>query len=318
MQARTLLAAVGFVGLAACSREEAGVAGYPYTVTNYIPAQPGYDKEVLRFFPWEGASVTIALPFRLVRIAFALDGKSIYVTRWSGKYVMDRELPGLSNIEFNPMRMTTVPGTALFVIRSFALSTRQDALIISGRRTEQEETQCGVFEIMLPSGAVKQALKTDCRYHWESFVVSVSPDASQAIATVGDGREFAFHRELIDLVNGTTKSLGSAFPLGAWSPDWKWIAVLENHKLFLVDAHDPSKRRLLGTTTLIEPEWSPDSRFLLLRKYALFKCGFYIDIEPPATLEMLDIGSGERSTIRSSECQLSSGYTGWLRSDMMK
>ena len=267
--------------------------------------------------PSEGSSVTIALPFRLVRIAFALDGKSIYGIRSSGKYGMDRELPGLSKIEFNPMRITTVPGTAPFVIRSFALSTRQDTLVISGRRVDQDETQCGFFEIFLPSGTIKQILKTDCRYRWESFVLSVSPDGSQATATVGDGMDRAFHRELIDLVSGTTKSLGSDFPPGVWSPDWKWIAVLENHKLFLVDAHDPSKRRSLGSTTVIEPEWSPDSRYLLLRKFALFKCGIYFDDEP-ATLEILDINSGKRSTIHSSECQLSTGSTGWLSNEIMK
>jgi hypothetical protein len=314
MPDRALLAAIAFVGLAACSKEQTGVAGYPYAVANYLPAQPGLDKEVLRLFPSEGPSVTITLPFRFVRIAFALDGKSIYGTLWSGKYGIDRELPGLSKIEFSPTRITTVPGTASFVIRSFALSTRQDTLVISGHRADQDETQCGILEVLIPSGTVKQVPKTDCRYH----VLGVSPDGSQAIATVGDGTEFAFHRELIDLASGTTKSFGSEFPLGVWSPDWNWIATIRNHELSIVNAHDPSKRRSLGATTVIEPEWSPDSRYLMLRKYALFKCGFYIDTEPPATLEMLDISSGERSTIRSSECQLSSGYTGWLSNEILK
>jgi hypothetical protein len=126
--------------------------------------------------------------------------------------------------------------------------------------------------------------------------------------------------ELLDLVHGTTTSLGSEFWTGVWSPDGKWIAMLGtgNNKLFLVDARDFSKRRELGDTTGIEPVWSPDSRYLLLWKYYWFKCGFYIDIEPPAALEMLDIKNGKRTAIRSSDCQVDRAQIGWISSEAAK
>jgi WD40 repeat protein len=119
---------------------------------------------------------------------------------------------------------------------------------------------------------------------------------------------------------GTTHVVSKDFWIGVWSPDGKWIAVKANRdrRLFLLDARDFSKRRSLGNTSSSDPEWSPDSRYLLLWKYSLFKCGFFLDIEPPATLEVLDVKTGHRSTIHSSGCQLSFGSTGWLSTDIAK
>ena len=91
-----------------------------------------------------------------------------------------------------------------------------------------------------------------------------------------------------------------------------------NNELFLVDARDFSKRRKLGDANRVAPVWSPDSRYLLLWKYYWFKCGFYIDTEPPAALEMLDIESGRRRTIRSSDCQVDWAQVGWISSDVGK
>lgn len=314
MQARVLLAAIA---LAACSKEETSrVAAYPYTVAAYVPASIRSETDVLRLFPSEGAARTIPLPFRLSSPMFAADGKSIYGTNASGKNGIYRNLPGLSRIEFNPTRITPVPGTAPFIIRSFDVSARQDKVVISGRRTDQDGIYCGVFEIRLPNGSVKQVLQSDCGYQSPWTNLSLSPDGERAVAAVGSNSNHDLHLELIDLIRGTTKSLGRGFWAGVWSPDGNWIAVAWNRKLFLLDAHDFTKRRDLGNTTV--PAWSADSRHLLVLKYASFKCGFYIDVDPPATLEMLEISSGKRSTIRSSKCQLESGSAGWLSSEIMK
>jgi Tol biopolymer transport system component len=316
MQARGLLTVIASLGLGACSTERTEMAASPYRAANYLPAGYGSDRDALKLFPSEGTAVTITLPFRLSGVMFAADGKSVYGVNTSGENGIYQNLPGLSRIGFNPTRIAPVPGTAPFLITTFAVSAREDKLVISGSRSGPDAGGCGVFEIALPAGNVRQVLKSDCS--WD--MLSLSPDGVQAIARVGSNTDHDLRLELIDLIRGTTKSLASGFWIGVWSPDGKWIAALGNgdHKIFLMDAHDLSKRRLLGTTAIRQPEWSPDSRYLLLRKYALFKCGFYIDIDPPATLEMLDIRTGKRSTIRSSDCQLQFGSTGWVSKEIAK
>jgi Tol biopolymer transport system component len=212
-----------------------------------------------------------------------------------------------------------VPGTPGFVVRSFAISGREDKVVISGNREEGSGRRCGLFEILISSGNVRQVLNSDCRYQWTWDHLSLSPDGGQAIATLGSNTDHNLHLELIDLVHGTTRPLSSEFWVGVWSPDGKWIAALanRNRKLFLIDAHDFSKRRDLGGTSGIAPEWSPDSRYLLLWRHEL-RCGIGIDVDTPATLEALDIKSGKRLRIRSSECQLLAGSTGWISSEITK
>jgi hypothetical protein len=109
--------------------------------------------------------------------------------------------------------------------------------------------------------------------------------------------------------------------MGAWSPDGKWIAARESgryDKLFLLDALDFSRRRALGGAIVAEPTWSTDSRYLLLWKDYLFRCGIYPDLEPPATLETLDVQTGKRSAIRTSQCKITGGPTGWISSEIVR
>lgn len=318
MKTRRLLeATTAFFGFMVSSTGQTKVPAYPYRVANFFP---GLDSDALRVFPSDGSMVTIALPFRLGRVMFGPDGKSLYGTNATGRGGVIQESAGLSKVELNPTRSSPVSGTAPFMIKSFAFSVRQDKLIISGNRRETNGSVCGVFEILLPVGNVRQVLKSDCNYQWAWDELSLSPDGALAIATVGSNTDHDLHLDLIDLVRGTTKSLGSEFWMGVWSPNGKWIAVLGNRSrdISLIDPHDLSRRRSLGGTARIKPEWSPDSRYLLLWKYHLFRCGIGIDVEPPATLETLDIESGKRSTIRSSQCQLSLGSTGWVSSEIAK
>jgi hypothetical protein len=122
---------------------------------------------------------------------------------------------------------------------------------------------------------------------------------------------------LIDLARGATKSLGD-LGRATWSPDGKWIAAIEwkRKRLILLDANDFSHRRDLGST--VSAAWSPDSRYLLTWKWHFLKCGIGIDVEPPASLEVLEVASGKRSLIRSSQCQLIAGPIGWFASDIGK
>jgi hypothetical protein len=144
----------------------------------------------------------------------------------------------------------------------------------------------------------------------------LSPDGELAIATVGGDQDEPSHLELIDLVHATTKPISGEVEQGVWSPDGKWIAAFayRNTKIFLIDASDFSKRTDLGSAPWRRPDWSPDSRYLLLWKYQLFRCGVFLDVEGPATLEMLDIQSGRRSTIPNSQCGVEHGWSGWISS----
>jgi len=188
-------------------------------------------------------------------------------------------------------------------------------LVIAGSQRQASGVfNCGVFEILLPAGTLRQVLTSDCRYQWSWDQLSLSPDGKRAVATVGSNATQNLHIEVIDLASGTAKTLSIEFWAGVWSPDGKWIAALGNHSrsLVLIDANNFSKRKNLGTAAAIRPAWSPDSRYLVLWKFSLFRCGFFLDIEPPATAEALDVNSGKRTTIRSSACQLNVGQLGWL------
>jgi hypothetical protein len=316
MRTRALLAAMAFIGVLS-SPGQIKVVGYPYEVANFLD---GPDTDTLRVFPFQGNVVTIPLPVRLGRAIFGPDGRSAFGINAPSKLAHIRQAPGLSKVEFNPIRISPVPGTTPFVIESFAFSARQDKLLISGGRTDANGRSCGVFEILLPVGTVRQVLKSDCRNQWAWDNLSLSPDGEQAVATVDSNAHRDAHLELIDLVHGTVRSLSAEFWIGVWSPDGKRIAVLgkRNHKLFLIDPADFSRRRGFGSTADIRPEWSPDSRYLALWKYRLFRCGISFDVDPPATFETLDIESGKRSTIGSSECQLFVGSTGWARSEIAR
>ena len=285
---------------------------YPYKAAIYLENS---DSEAVKVFPFDGQALTIPLPLCLGRAKFGPDGKSLYGTNLTRlQPYITRPSRGLSRIEFNPTRANMVPGTSTFDIKSFAVAVRQDKVVITGGNGRS----CGVFEILLPAGTSRQVLAYDCSYRWAWDLLSLSPDGEQAVATVGSYSDHDLHLELIDLVHGTTKPFGSTFLVGVWSPDGKWIAITENRteRIFLIDPHSPSHRRSLGSGTSVPPEWSPDSRYLLIWKYSLFRCGFYVDIEAPATLETLDIETGNRSSIRSSQCQLERGTAGWLSGEI--
>jgi hypothetical protein len=316
---RRFLAVMVLIGLMVSCAGQIQVA-YPYRIANYLPADDS-DSDALRVFPSEGQPLTIPLPVCLGRTAFGPDGRSVYGANATRPQPhVTRTTTGLSKVEFNPTRASIVPGTSTFVIKSFAVSVRQDKIIISGSQPGANGRDCGVFEVLLPAGSVRKVLNSDCGYRWAWDDLSLSPHADQAVATVGSNTDHNLHLELIDLVHGTTRPFGSASWIGVWSPDGNWIATLGNpsDRILLIDPNNPSRQRSLGGTAGIRPEWSPDSRYLLVWKYSLFRCGIGIDLEPPATLETLNIESGSRSTVRSSQCQLERGSVGWFSREIAR
>ena len=74
-----------------------------------------------------------------------------------------------------------------------------------------------------------------------------------------------------------------------------------------MDAKNLARRRILGHSEL---NWSPDSLYLLgMKQYD--RCGPYY-----GTLEAINVQTGERTTIKSSECQVNQATTGWVSSDI--
>jgi len=273
----------------------------------------------LVLFPANGAASVINIPFPLWAVKFGGDGRTLYS---SLDYDQRKKLegrPGLVRIDFSPTRSTPVAGTQGFLIKDFAVTQDHRKVVISGNHRDGRVEQCGLFEITVSTGVARHALaEPDCNYRWTWTNLTVSPDGTRAAATYGNTQtDLKYRLDLIDLVQGTTKSLGD-LDRPVWSPDGKWIAAIEwnRRRLILLDASDFTRRRDLGST--IVAAWSPDSRYLAVWGYGSRKCGVGWDVEPPASLEILDVALGKRLLVSSSECQLVTGAIGWISPEIKK
>jgi hypothetical protein len=285
----------------------------PYTVVDC------YNSEGITVYPFDRPSFIIPLPFVPMAVAYGARGDVLYALKWRG--ASPQSGSSILKIEFHPIRTSPLWESSDLQIGAFAVSEREDKLIVAEPHNRGTKT-CSLVEISLPSGISRQALQSsNCSYGAPWKELSLSPDGTHALANVG--RDL----EMIDLVHGTFKSLGRKFSTGrwssgaAWSPDGKRIAVLEsaNHgKLFLLDPKDLSEMGALhGGSHQMTPVWSPDSRYLVRSKLQL-RCGIGIDVDPPFTLEIIDTETGKRAPIRSSICKLQDASVGWLRSDLVR
>jgi hypothetical protein len=283
----------------------------PYTVVDC------HNSQGITVFPFDGPSFIIPLPFVPMAVAYGARGDVLYALKRRG--ASPQSGSSIVKIEFHPIRISPLWESSDFRIGAFAVSEREDKLVVAEPRNLATRT-CNLVEISLPSGSSRQALRSsDCSAAWNE--ISLSPDGLHALANVG--RDL----EMIDLVHGTFKSLGSKFTKGtwsssaAWSPDGNRIVVMESAgrgKLFLLDPTDLSEVGALhGGSHEMTPVWSPDSRYLVRSKLQL-RCGIGIDVDPPFTLEIVDTETGKRSPVRSSICKLQGPSVGWLRSDLVR
>jgi hypothetical protein len=302
LQAFTLLAAIG-----ACEFAPANGQDRDHPVAAYYPAfcsSPGGSVGLLNLevFPDKGEAINISLPFGLGRFTYGPDGRALYGER--------RDKHELYRIDFNPIRASAVPAQAsIKPIHSIAVSAREDRLLISGGYEEGGNQYCGVFEVSLPSGALRSVLQSpDCRYLSAWLDLSLSPDGTQAVAV----HSRSIHSlDLIDIARGQAKSLGTGFMKASWSPDGRWIAALEygsKLRTVLFDARRLSRARSLGES---EVQWSPDSRYLLTVNPR--GCS-----DESGTVQTLDIHTGMKTTIESSKCQVYQPTTGWVSSDIVR
>ena len=129
-----------------------------------------------------------------------------------------------------------------------------------------------------------------------------------------DGKRLVAYRkprlELIDVAQGTIKSLGEDYFAASWSPDGKWLAAVEQagkHRTVLMDAKTLAPMRFLETTT---GQWSPDSHFLLTLDPTF--CSSYF-----STMRLLDISTGKTIAVNSSKCKVNLMTTGWVKTELV-
>jgi len=285
---------------------QTGAAGAdPY---RYSYAQMYMQELILH--PLRGEPVSIHLPFQAHGVQFSPDGRFLYAMEGRARAEAPQSLPGLLKVEFDPIRIKVLPGSDSLRIDSYLVSHDGSKIVIVGSHIGDPKPTCGVFELSLPSGDIRQALQA-CPHGDQ---LSLSRDRNRILANIGHPLERNTGMELIDLAKGTSTQIYKDWWQGAWSPDGKWIAAMTRDKhsrLVLLDPNDFSRRRDLGRGGDF-PEWSPDSRYIQLWKKpwsnGLF-CSFLS--EPiPWTVDTVDVQTGRRKTIPSFRC-FSGGAVGW-------
>jgi WD40 repeat protein len=266
---------------------------YPYrpAFISTISAPPGHTELVV--FPLDGKAFKI--PIRSVAsVFFGPTGRALYGACTPYPAIGDARLK-MATCKIDLKTGSTVPvvgSTGLHGYYASAVSNNEDRMVFLGVGH--------LVELTLPDGKIRTVpLEGAAQYRWTH--VSLSPDGERAVA-VRNGR-----LELIHLSHGITEPLGDEFFIAEWSPDGKWLAAVEKGdagRTILMDATTLTRRRVLGPSEL---DWSPDSRYLLGFK----SCDAYY-----GTLEAIDVGTGERTTIQSSKCQVNQATTGWVSSEI--
>ncbi len=307
LTAATILSSLSGFGLEMCAQQNESPpnAMDSYSVAVYSPGPAFLDLQRLMVYPFRGKPIAIPLPFALSRLTFGPSGEAIY----AGAMIAPRRppKPGIFKVEFNPVRATSVPGSLELGAASMVVSKRQDKIVISGGHGRGSDAVCGIFELSLTNGNLRQVLQeSNCSYTGSWLYLTLSPDGVQAVGI----RE---HRlGVIHLSDGATRFLGYGYDMAAWSPDGKWIAALESsgkERTIIFDASDFSQHRTLEASDVI---WSPDSRYLLVWK-AHAVCGAYL-----GTLETMDVETGKRLPIESSRCQVSESAVGWVSNQVLQ
>lgn len=273
--------------------------GIDYFPANIRPgAYPSRDFKLV-LFP-TGKRLSIHIPFRLEAHAWSPDGMGLYNTASKGS-----EGAYIYKIDFRPVRAgppICPPGLA--AVFDLAVSAKEDRLLVSGRvKADGEAVRCGVFEVRVLEGTIRQILTIshcDALSSWHSL--SLSPKGDRAVA-IGMGRDQQL--AIIDIEKRTTQAIGNGFLDASWSPDGKWIAAFRRRGgTVLIDANNLGKTRKLAESRV---QWSPDSRYLLRVK----ECRFPNAVNSAGTFHAVDVISAKSTTVRGSQCSVE-GAVGWV------
>jgi hypothetical protein len=246
-------------------------------------------------------NLSIRVPENLGPVAFSQDGVAIY-----GVTPGQRPLT-IAEFQLRTRTYKRFDGVAGFDKVRDLLVEPDQAVLISGLYRVGSRFSCGIFEVQLSSGVVRQLLEAGtCRI--ASIFTSVTTAPNELAVGLFEQKFWA-----LDFRSGVRKLLIDAYTAAAYSPDGKWIAIVErgrwHDRLALIDPANQSLRRDLGEyNEQGDVTWSPDSRELLIWEHC---SGGYV-----GTLVRLDVSTGRRTEVPSSKCAVRGEKMGWISSDI--
>lgn len=282
-------------------------AAFPFSAAHFQQDVGHATNPQLVVFPASGPSLHLDLPkkldgnFRL--LGSSSDGRAVY-----GELTFPEAWGGITKIQFDPIRLSVVSGSVgLGNISSLIESSQSGRILVSASTMRNGNLECGDFEIDPVSGSFESlriGAFPDCGG-------PVSPDGTRELSTANN------QLRLLDFRTKTAQIIRTKCSWAAWSPDGRWIAAAMGEKrtsrVVLIDTVDPSKERALATGEgpLV---WSPDSKWLLL-PISQTSCLFSLFGE---SLQALSVGTGRKTIIPSSHCQIAGDTAAWISSDLVR
>jgi hypothetical protein len=274
----------------------------PYAAASSL-FEGGPDQAWLNVFPivGEGRKLPLhpGLPVGFYYLGSSADGRILYGVTPAERF------GGLKEFQISPVHQSVVAGSeGLGNITSLMLTSAPVRILVSAWLLKPGGPECGDFEIDPAAGALRPlrlGLSPDCGG-------PLSPDGKRELHSWGE------QLTILDLSTGKSTPIGQGMKSPSWSPDGRWIAVVEGKTGVLMDAADPSKKRRL--TPADGPMiWSPDSKYLLLQRSQISCWASLYGV----SLEAINIETGKRTLIKSSHCNvLSDGFFFWIASEVVR
>ncbi|MGC2656451.1 MAG: hypothetical protein WA324_00630 [Bryobacteraceae bacterium] len=266
----------------------------------------------LSLFPFNGPEVDIPAPPGLLGtinlLSYSLNGRVIYAQRM----LSPRQPPGgILKIEFNPPHASTVRGSAdaaFARVHCLSESASSGLLTVSGNPWSQHR----IFEID-PNAGAKTEMPVNSPSTCGGPAGLLTPDGKRVLRERGKGLV------VMSLNDGKERTVKGAKSDAEceWSPNGQQLACVSNDEIGLVnvdaDVQSYSIVTKLGGAGDSAVAWSPDSRFLLIRKSEL-SCLTSLYGE---SLEAIEVATGRRIPVKSSHCKMTSGLFGWMECSIL-
>jgi dipeptidyl aminopeptidase/acylaminoacyl peptidase len=298
--ASAVLAGLVFAGAGGSQPSENRTS--PYTAASSV-FEGGLDQAWLNVFPIAGEGRKLPLRPGLAGgfyyLGSSTDGRVLYGVTPADQF------GGLKELQISPVHESVVAGsTGLGNITSLIVTSAPVRILVSASLRKLGRSDCGDFEIDPAAGVLRPlrlGVSPDCGG-------PLSPDGKRELHSSGE------QLSILDLSTGKSTPIGQGMKRPSWSPDGRWIAVVEGKNGVLMDAADPSKKRRLAPADgrMI---WSPDSKYLLLQRSQISCLASLYGV----SLETVNVETGKRTLIKSSHCNvLSGGFFFWIASDLIR
>jgi hypothetical protein len=160
-----MLYTVAALFVLSCRTAEQTNGSYPYS-----PAFVDI-RHQLQVFPFDGSAYELPLPSALSYVSFPEDANSVY-----GLGVPTEERPaGLIHVEFNPIRVSVIQGTAELGMFSVASPLSRPPIVVSGKY----KGACGIFLIDRLGQVRMAAQNSNCDYVGSWVRLSLSPSGKR-------------------------------------------------------------------------------------------------------------------------------------------